>query len=117
MRHYEENLRHVVRPERPGERTTAPKVVLSDYEALYLAYLLRHYAAYDAPGNHRDIAWAYVEYIDMVVRDEERTTVAIFAHTHDAFEVLEQALISLNGGEREMQKNIRKTIDTLQEEV
>jgi len=117
LEHYRDNLRHVIRPDKPREREESPKAGLADFEALYLAHLLRDYAAYDAPGHHRGIAWAYVEYIDMVVRDEGRSTVVVYAQTHDAFEVLDQALMVAHGEETQIQRTIRETIDTMREDV
>lgn len=91
MEHYVENLRHVVRPDHVSDRESSPRVGLEDHQALYLSRLLREYAAYEAPSGRRGIAWAYVEYINQCVRDEERGYIIIYAHTREARRVLCEA--------------------------
>lgn len=87
--HYRENLRHVVRPDDGSERTDSDRVLLEDWEALYLRQHLPVFAAYAADdAQQEEIALSYAEYIDMVVRDEERTHVYVYAHTPAAKEVL-----------------------------
>lgn len=117
MEHYEQELRHVARPDSDYERSVTPKAPLADYEALYLARLLRDYAAYNAAEDQRNIAWAYAEYIDMVVRDEGRSAVVIYAHTPLAHYVLEQAVLSTNGGETQLQQSVRQSIDLIRREM
>ena len=91
---YRDNLRHVVRPDRPSERPDANRYIVSDYQALALQHLLREFEAYSADTDeHADIARAYIEYIDLVVREEGRTQVEIYAHTREARQVLADAVL------------------------
>lgn len=87
---YRDNLRHVVRPEDPAERDGG--VSISDWAALQLAEALKEYAAWESPtSTHEEVALAYAEYINHVVRNEEKTTVQLFFHTETAEEVLYEA--------------------------
>lgn len=89
---YRENLRHVVRPDVPEERREANSATINDYDALKLRRDLSEYAAYESPtGEHESIALAYIQYIDMVVRDEKKQIVTLYAHTETAVEVLQAA--------------------------
>lgn len=91
MDHYRERLGDVVRPEDPAERDDS-HATLTDFEALYLRMALTDYAAYKAPtADHEEIALAYLDYINMVVRDEEKSMVKFYAHTETAREVLYEA--------------------------
>lgn len=91
---YEDNLRHVAEPAAPSGRKKAVSATVPDYDALWLAEALREYAHYgDHPeANHRDIAVAYVEFIDKKVRDQERRHVTVYAHTDEAADTLMGAL-------------------------
>lgn len=87
---YRENLEHVVRPENPTEREKSNYIFVSDSEALSLARALETYTGYETPSDtHRDIAMAYIEYINLVVREEKEKFVYIYAHTEEAIEVLD----------------------------
>ena len=93
LRNYRDNLRHVVRPDKPSERREADRYIVSDYEALALQHLLREFEAYSADTDEAaDIARAYIEYIDLVVREEERKQVGLYAHTREAHQVLADAV-------------------------
>lgn len=96
MDNYRDNLEHVVRPEDPEDRKEANSILLSDYEALYLRDGLTEFAAYDSETDEEEaVALAYVEYIDMVVRDERGLTVSIYAHTAVATDVLDGAMLNV----------------------
>lgn len=90
--HYRENLRHVVRPDETAERSDTPRVKLSDYEALMLQHVLTEYAGYMAGDNEERVAEAYIDYIDMTVRDEGRSFIWLYAHTDLAVSVLQDAV-------------------------
>lgn len=93
LENYRENLHHVVRPEESYDRLDSPHVVLTDYEALVLCHALREFAAYQAKSQeHTAIALSWIEYINMVVRDEGSTMVRIYAHTEEAQAVYMAAL-------------------------
>lgn len=95
--HYRENLRHVVRPDDPSEGEKSDRVLLEDWEALYLRQHLPVFAAYAADSaQEEEIALSYAEYIDMVVRDEGRTHVFVYAHTPAAKEVLYAVLDTMD---------------------
>jgi len=84
---YENQLRHVARPEK--DRQSATRVRLEDWEALLMQRELIEYASYEAPdAEHEAVAMAYAEYIDMVVRDEAKNFVYLYAHTHVAEDVM-----------------------------
>ena len=84
---YENQLRHVARPER--DRQSATRVRLEDWQALRVQRELIEYASYSAPDvDHEAVAMAYAEYIDMVVRDEAKNFVYLYAHTDVAQDVL-----------------------------
>lgn len=93
LEHYRDNLRYVVRPEAPADRQNADRVRVRDYEALYLYDGLVEYAAYEASDAEEEgIALAYAEYIHMVVRDEGRNQVHLYAHSETAQQILADAL-------------------------
>lgn len=93
MKHYEHNLRHIVRPDKPTERETSPRVGMADYAALYLARALEEFAAYEADTDvRRSIAWGLAEYIERCIYEERKQYVTVYAHTSDAREVLVDAL-------------------------
>ena len=96
LEHYRDNLRHVIRPDVPTERYDAPSMPIEDYEALALLRRLREYADYElGPSDeHHDVARAYIEYINMCVRDEERPMFTLYAHTTVAVETLKGAVQS-----------------------
>ena len=84
---YESQLRHVARPEK--DRQSATRVRLEDWQALALQDPLVEYASYVAPdAEHEAVAMAYAEYIDMVVREEAKNHVYLYAHTDVAEDVL-----------------------------
>jgi len=84
---YENQLRHVARPEQ--NRQSATRVRLDDWEALQLQEKFTEYASYTAPdATHEAVAMAYAEYVDMVVRDEAKNFVYLYAHTAVAEDVL-----------------------------
>lgn len=87
--HYSDNLRHMAEPATPDERDRAVSVSLEDYQALYLATMLREWAHYHAPGEKQaSIARGYVEYINHQVRERGQKTIEIYAHTPLAAEVV-----------------------------
>lgn len=95
MENYRSTLRHIVRPEKQEERVDATSITVEDFEALYLVEALDEYAAYHADDETRaEIAQGYVEYIDMVVRDEQSSHVTLYAHTYHARAVLDDAVNS-----------------------
>lgn len=95
--HYRENLRHVVRPDDPSEGEKSDRVLLEDWEALYLRQNLPVFAAYEADNaEQEEIALSYAEYIDMVVRDERRNHVFVYAHTPAAKKVLREVVESMD---------------------
>ena len=84
---YDNQLRHVARPEK--DRQSATRVRLEDWQALALQQPLVEYASYVAPdAEHEAVAMAYAEYIDMVVREEAKNLVYLYAHTAVAEDVL-----------------------------
>lgn len=86
---YDDQLRHVARPDTTPGREEATSVTLTDYEGLYVAREIREYVAYEeSDETKRQIGWAYAEYIDMVVRGEEKRSVTLYAHTEQAKELL-----------------------------
>lgn len=86
---YQRNLRHMAQPATPDERREAVSATLSDYEALYLASMLREWASYHAESDtDASIAQGYVEHINQQVRDRRQADVTLYAHTKDAAEVL-----------------------------
>jgi hypothetical protein len=92
---YEDNLRHVAEPQAPSEREKAPSSSLQDYEALWLADVLREHAHY---GDHNhdtepDIAVAYASFIDQKIRAEGKKHVNLYAHTDVAVETLVSAIL------------------------
>lgn len=89
---YRANLRHVVRPEDPADRADSDRVLFDDWLALWAADAFRAYAAYDAPSStHEDVAIAYAQYAEHVVRNEGKANVFFYAHTVAAREVLHDA--------------------------
>lgn len=93
MKNYRDSLHHIVRPEDPSERLDATLVTLSDYEALYLYDAFVEYASYQAESlEEEQIALGYAEYVNMVVRKENRNRVYVYAHTEKARDVLLDAL-------------------------
>lgn len=99
MEHYRERLRHVVRPEDPSERQPENRVMLEDYEALYLAQMLPSYAAYNADSKQEeDLCLAYAEYINNVIRNEEKGHVYVYAHTEEARGLLREIVETYMGG-------------------
>lgn len=91
--HYADNLYHMAEPATPDERDAAVHVSLADYQALYLAEMLREWAGYHAPTDDQSsIAHGYAEYIDSQVRENERVDVKIYAHTTKASEVVTDAI-------------------------
>lgn len=86
---YGTNLRHMAEPASPSERERAVSVSLEDYEALYLATMLREWSQYHAEGEDvTSIAMGYVEYINAQVRENGEHTVHLYAHTEIASEVV-----------------------------
>lgn len=84
---YDNQLRHVARPEQ--NRQSATRVRLEDWQALAIQDPLIEYASYVAPdAEHEAVAMAYAEYIDMVVREEGKNFVYLYAHTQTAEDVL-----------------------------
>jgi len=84
---YDNQLRHVARPEQ--NRQSATRVRLEDWQALAIQDPLIEYASYVAPdAEHEAVAMAYAEYIDMVVREEGKNFVYLYAHTDVAEDVL-----------------------------
>lgn len=93
LENYRDNLSHLVRPEDPRERVDSFWHSFHNYEALYLKDILQDYGAYGTDDAEKTgIAEAYVEYIKMVVHDEQKTTVKVFAHTTEARELLRDAV-------------------------
>lgn len=93
MKHYEENLHHIMRPDKRSEKQTAPRVSMPDYAALYVARALSEYAAYEAQNRlAAGIALGLAEYIDHCVREEGRAVVTLYAHSGTARRVLVDAL-------------------------
>lgn len=90
---YRTVLRHIVRPDDAHDRNESNHYTVEDFDALAIAAALREYAVYSAPDEvHERIALGYIEYIDLVVRDEGRRHVDLFAHTSEADDVLFDAL-------------------------
>jgi hypothetical protein len=107
MENYRESLRHIVRPEDPSERVQAAHVTLEDYEALYLYDGFVEYAAYEAPSREAEqIALGYAEYIHMVIKDEDKGRVNLFAHTSDAADVLRGAAAARSKGVDELDNQV-----------
>lgn len=89
MEHYRSALEHVVRPEEPADRNDTKHLRLDDYEALYLYDAFVAYAAYDADSKtEEEIALAYAEYVENVVRNEAKGIVRLYAHTDEARAIL-----------------------------
>lgn len=110
--HYEQNLYHVGRPEETGARERADYITVQDWVALYLQDALREYASYGgARRKSKEICWALVEYIDMVVREEESITVTIFLHTTTAKNTVRNAIHMTTYGEEPIKKNVQDTMD------
>lgn len=100
MEHYRDNLRHLVRPEDPSDRDPEDRVLLQDYEALFLANAFASHAAYDADTQlEEDLCLAYVEYINMVVREEKAGHVYLYAHTEKARDLLITVATNLDASE------------------
>jgi hypothetical protein len=111
---YVANLRHVRRPDQSSERASAPSITLPDYQGLYMSAALREYAAYYAPTQeHKDIAEAYAEYIDMVVRGEGRVTVTLYAHTSMAKEVLFETITTVKERNTDAHEDILHEVQSL----
>jgi hypothetical protein len=88
MKHYRNQLRHIVRPEDPAERGTN-SVAVNDYAALFLYRKLVEYASYEAEtAEEEEIALGYAEYINDVIRNEGKNVVRLYAHTSAARDVL-----------------------------
>lgn len=97
---YRNNLRHVVRPEESSDRAESTSIVLTNWEALAVVEGLREYAAYHAPNSERsEIAIAYIEYAQMVVHEERKSSVQFFAHTEEARRVLTDGVTHVNSPE------------------
>lgn len=91
--HYRENLRHVVRPDEPSQRRESSSIKLRDYEGLYLAEHLREYAEYEETDEELDaIARSIIEYVEMCVRDEDRTVFDLYLHTSEARTVVKRGI-------------------------
>lgn len=89
LQHYRDSLKHIVRPEKPSERLDQPHIELADFEAVYFVRHLYEYAAYEAETQMAStVARGYAEYIRMVVRDEGKKNVRLYAHTGLAWTVL-----------------------------
>jgi hypothetical protein len=91
---YEDNLRHLARPQKPSERREANAATIEDFQALWLADVFREYAHY-ADHNYEgqgEIAVAYASFIDQEVRDHGKSHVDLYAHTEMAAETVLDAL-------------------------
>lgn len=109
--HYENNFEHCVRPSSPRERRDADRVLLQDYEALYLLPGLRELGWYaDDTKVEADIARAYVEYIQTQVREMEHGNIYLYAHTPEAKDVLIDAVFAVPSGLRELQPAIAERV-------
>lgn len=114
MDHYRDNLRHVIRPEKPSDRMESDRILLSNYEALYLRQQISNWAAYYADTEEAEaIALAYVDYIDMVVHDEREPTLHLYAHTDVAKDVLRGVSDELLGEPFNIHDSVAHSIDTL----
>ena len=90
---YRTVLNHVVRPDNAADRQDSPHVYLTAWEALFIRNELLDYAHYHARDNTEErIALAYEEYINMLVRDERKGAVCLYAHTRKAWTVMLDAL-------------------------
>lgn len=93
MTAYENNLEHVAEPATPSQREEADFINIRDYEALWFAEVLQEFAYYGDSGELEEIAVAYTDFIEKKVRDEWRSHVSLYAHTDDAIDTLEFALM------------------------
>lgn len=110
---YNENLRHMAEPATPDERERAVSISLEDYQALYLASMLREWAAYHAPDDEQaSIAKGYVEFIDKQVRDQDEYVANLYAHTRLASEVITDAIYDYHHAYREqVPSDVFKTLE------
>lgn len=108
MENYRDSLNHIVRPENPSERQSAERVRLDDFEALYLYDGLVEYAAYQASSREEEqIALGYAEYIHMVIKDEDKNFVYLYAHTPAAREVLRGSVDARSKNVEQLDEQLR----------
>jgi hypothetical protein len=114
--HYDRVRSHVGRPQDPSERYSATSTTLEDFEALWLAKVLRALADYHVDGTEEGVARGLAEYVDGVVRDEGGPLVTIYVKTETALDVVETAVTKAPDSDVPIGSLVETSTETLREE-
>ena len=92
---YRRHIPTIGRPDDRTEKSLSSGYPLAPYQALFLRDCLREYAAYQANTElKKELAIGYIEYIEHIVFEEQRTSIELYFHNDTAVEVLSEAATS-----------------------